>query len=196
MFMHMPRRLGIPVMIAVALAVGAYYVWVMRPATVGNWTIYQGTGKEIAPAGEEPFVDVSYTVRQPARPLFRCSFPFVKGERLPDNVTHLAGPFEITFSYRSEWTTALRIVMTGRDRTAWEADVAIEHSDDWRTLTVGKSVFKRRAAGEAPRGSPVDDDVRVAFDFYDGSGALAPSTRFSNRIGFRRPSILPYEPEK
>ena len=193
MFMHMPKKLGIPVMIAVAVALGAYYIWVMRPGTVGNWTIYQGTGKEIAAAGEEPRVDISYTVRQPARPLFRCSYSFPKGQPGPDNVAECYGPFEITFSYRSEWPTTLRIVRTDRDGSVWEADLAMEHSDEWKTMTLGGAAFKRRAAAETLRGASVDSyGFRVAYDFYDGSGVMAPSTRFSNRISFRQPSIRPY----
>ncbi len=174
MFMHMPKKLGIPVLLAVGLCVGAYCVYVAMPVRVGDWEIYQGTGRVVRDAEDcEEYADVSYTVRQPSRRLFR-SRAFEKGP-LPgdDNLTAL------TLEYQTEWPTALRVVVREKDGATYEAHVPFEHSDGWTTARMEAADFK--AVGGASR--PLDlRRIRGGVDFYDGSGVAKPSTRFSNRL--------------
>jgi hypothetical protein len=193
MFMHMPKKIGIPVMIAVALAVGAYYVWVIRPVVVDDWTIYQGSARRVTEGGGEPGVEIAYTVRRPERPLFRRSLPALTGSILPDNVTACYGPYEMTFAYRSERTATFRVVQKARLRCLWETRVTLERTGDWRTVTLGRALFKKVSEDDQTR----DDlaGLRGLFDFFDDSEPGVSGPRFSNRISFRDVKIEPYEPE-
>ena len=179
MFMHMPKKWGVPVLVAVALALGAYYWLVLASEHVGDWEIYQGTGRMVPrsdSSGEH--VDISYTVTRPAKPLFRRLH--LKKAVPPDN----RGIVVVNFTYRTEWPTTLRLVVYDEAGVAYEARATLVHADDAQTLNLGPSDFAP-CQGTALPGRQTQIDlgrIRGWIDFYDGSGVKNPSTRFSNRI--------------
>lgn len=188
MFMHMPRKLAIPIVLAIAACLGAYAWWVSRPVSVGEWEIYQGTGRVIEPDGGDPYVDLSYTVRRPGGLLFR-------GPMDLSRCGGLGGWDTVSIMYQSEWPTALRVVIYDNHGGAWEARFTIElaenleQGDVWWTASLDRQSFRRIAPKEGvPGETPAPEGrLRPIIEFYEGSGVAHPSTRFSNRL-------LLYEP--
>lgn len=182
MLMHMPKKVGIPAMLIVAACLGAYWGFVVKPVRAGDWEIYQGTGKEVFRDGQGRYVDISYTVRDPGRPLFRCA-P-VRGARAEgDN----AGNGELRIAYLSEWPATLRIVVEDKDGTAFEAHLALASGEDaWKQEVLPGECFQRvhPATGQGLRAHPDFRRLRPKVLFYDGSGVRRPSTRFSNHVRF------------
>jgi hypothetical protein len=177
MFMHMPKKLGIPVMIVVAACLAAYWWFVVAPVRVGDWTIYQGTGKEVYEEGTEPLVEILYSVRNPGKPLFSCT---------PWHGVHGAEEGWLHVVYSSEWPTTLRIMVEEKDGTAYEAQLVLTAGEGMLHPYLTEEQFSRvhpaKRAGDKPH--PDFRQLRPKVTFYDGSGVRQPSTRFSNRIYF------------
>jgi hypothetical protein len=183
--MHMPKRWGIPVLIAVAVCLGAYYVFVVRSERVGDWEVYQGVGRvETDSAVGFRYLDVSYTVHNVARPLFS----YVRTARpRPDNA-----PCALAFECQSEWPAALLVVVTESDGSVYQARTEIEHADWWKQVSLPETAFVLR-----PTSGNKDENGRLdlrqlrarPIEFYDGSGVTAPSTAFSNRLKITPPGF-------
>jgi hypothetical protein len=191
MFMHMPKKWGVPVLVAVALGLGAYYWLVLASERVGDWAVYQGSGR-IARAESGPgsdYLDVSYTVRRPAKPLFS----YTRLDLAPAFASPASGDREdaIMLTYRTEWPTTLLVVVTQDDGTTFRAPVKLEHSIEWTWVQIRESSFVTENPTAGPGGRRADF-ARVTgrhVDFYDGSGVTSPSTSFSNRLALLAPVI-------
>ncbi len=189
MFMHMPKRLGIPVMIVVAACLAAYWWFIVAPVRVGEWEIYQGTGRLVEPEEGAPYADISYTVRRPAAPLFRAPLDL-------SGCDNAGGWDTVSIMYQSEWPTALRVVIYDNRGVAWETlfviDVAErpDQGECWWTASLDRRSFGRVVPKEGlPGETPAPEGgLKPIIEFYDGSGVAHPSTRFSNRMQLYRPT--------
>ncbi len=181
MFMHMPKKLGIPVMVIVAACLAAYWWFVVAPVRVGDWEIYQGTGREdIAPdigSISTPCVEISYTVRNPRKPLF--------GLRPEWHTSGLMeGAWIIRIRCRSELPAILRAVVHEEGGAAFEARLDLEGSDAWQNISLGPEQFVPTSDSRARLGvrHPNFRRLRSGMDFYDGSDAPQGFQRLSNRL--------------
>jgi hypothetical protein len=180
--MHMPMRWGVVVIVAVAACVGAYYVLSVRPGRVDGWEIYQGSGRGAQDPGSDfRYLDVSYLVKHPSRPLF--------GYELRSRPSSAKPPASLVFEYQSEWPAVLLVQVYERDGSVYQARVELEHAEAWKRVSLDETRF-------ALRTSPgnTDENRRLDFrqlsshvDFYDGTGVAAPSTVFANRVKLTGP---------
>ena len=60
--MHMPTKMGVLVLVLLAACVGTYYDLVVQSEHVGDWRVYQGSGRiACEQPGNVQFLDVNYT---------------------------------------------------------------------------------------------------------------------------------------
>lgn len=186
MLMHMPTKWGAVVIVAVAACVGAFYVLVVRPERVDGWEVYQGSGRMVR-SGEGlavDWLDVSYRVTNPAKPLF--SYRHLGAGAAGDGVSTLG------LTYRTERDTTIVVVVTDNGGAAFQAKWKLQHSDVWRGEVLGAEEFEPRTAPGRAGGQAPDFGRMVGrrVDFYDGSGVVRPSTTFSNRLELLPPELL------
>ena len=182
MLMHMPTRWGVAVLVVTAVCLGAYYVLVVEAERAGDWRIYQGRGRVGQDSGSGVrYLDVSYLVKHPARPLFGY-------ERL--GRPHSAKPqASLVFEYQSEWPAALLVQVYERDGSVYQARVELEHAEAWKQVSLDETRFTLRASpGNTDENRHLDfDQLSSRVDFYDGTGVTAPSTTFANRLKLTLP---------
>ena len=182
MFMHMPTKWGIVVMLAVAAALGGWYAFMVRSGQVSGWTMVQGSGRLMRDAKSGVrYLDVAYMVKQPAKALFTFANLHRAG---CDN-----GPGAITFSCQSEWPAVMLVAVTERGGSAWQARVELKPSQQWVEVRLPATQFARRPPVNGGDAGRVLDLARVAptVEFYDGAGVTLPSTTFSNRVKLTAP---------
>ncbi len=182
--MHMPTKWGVLVLIVVAVCLGAYYVLVVQSERVGDWRVYQGSGRTWRDSlSTVRALDVSYTVKHPQRPLFSymCLRP---GSRLTP-------PSRVVLEYQSEWPVVLLVVVSERDGSVYQARLELVHTEKWTRLVLAATDFKLRGVpGNSDENGRLDlDQLAARVDFYDGSGVVAPSTAFSNRLKLTPPAF-------
>jgi hypothetical protein len=192
MFMHMPTKWGIVVMLAVAAALGGWYAFMVRSGQVSGWTMVQGSGRlaRDATSGVR-YLDVAYTVKQPAKALF--TFANLHGAGC-DN-----GPGAITFSYQSEWPAVMLVAVTERSGSTWQARVELKPSEQWMDVRLPATQFAPRPPVKERDANREIDLARLAptVEFYDGAGVALPSTTFSNRVKLTAPRCeLPRTPPR
>lgn len=184
MFMHMPTKWAVLVWVVVVACLGAYYVLVAESERVGDWRVYQGSARCLRDAeSHQRYLDVSYTVKHPSKPLF--SYVALLAGR------HARNGGALRLDYQSEWPTTLLVVVHERDGSTYQTPVEILHREVWTAHLLTPGAFKPRAspAGEDENGVLDFDQLAPRVDFYDGSGVIAPSTTFSNRLKLTPPVL-------
>ena len=179
MFMHMPRKWRVVVLLAAAVGVGAYYVLVVRSERVGDWCVHQGSGRLVRDAKSGvSSLDVSYTVTEPGRPLFSCM-----------RLTHHGdgATAAIAIEYQSEKRAALLMEVSDNDGAVYQARLKLEPSETWQRLLLTPDAFDPRDGGRR-----VDlDRLEGRVEFYDDSSVKAPTTAFANRLRMMTPALTP-----
>lgn len=181
MFMHMPRRWGVLVLIVAAVCLGAYYVMVVGSERAGDWRLHQGSGRVRVDAGGMRYLDMQYTVIEPGKSLLS----YVRLERTRCD----SGSSVLVLRYQSDRPTVLVVGVTERDGSRYQARLELEATEAWRRLELGAGRFGLRAvAGNTDGNEGVDfDQLTSEVEFYDQSGVTMPSTAFSNRLKLAPP---------
>ena len=183
MFMHMPRRMGIVVLVVVAVCLGTYYVLVLRPPDLGNWRVYQGHG-DLVRENDSTHVDIRYMVRHPEEPLFayRRLSPPAKVE--PDTAVELR--------YRSEWPAVLMMRVREEDDSAYQASFLLKPSARWTAVHLRAGDFVLQPApGNTDENARLDfNQLRRRVEFFGASGTVLPTIAFVNRVELARPQFV------
>jgi len=182
--MHMPMKWRVVVLVVVAACVGTYFVLVVRSERVGDWCVHQGSARlaRDAKSGVR-YLDVSYTVTHPGKPLFSCM-------RLVGGAKRAAA---IVVEYQSEKRAALVMEVSTRDGPVYQARLKLERTETWKRLLLPPEQFEPRGTPERPDGNRKLDlgDLAGRVEFYDDSSVKTPTTPFANRLKLTTPALTP-----
>jgi hypothetical protein len=131
MFMHMPKKLGIPVMVLVAACLGAYWWFEARPVRVGDWEVYQGTGRIERDADGQTYLSLSGMVRS-IKPIFAYRGPL----RAPAEKKRLQ--LAIEYETRTLWPDGFGVTAKTAGRAPFSWGASMDAGEGWKVIALNE----------------------------------------------------------